>query len=1470
MKATTMTRQVTYRSQSVDYLGFLEAKLRDLRGIATLIHELLQNADDVHDEEGKPAATRITFDVCDDALIVENDGVFREVDFERVSNIASGGKREEEGTTGAFGIGFISVYQITDHPEIYSSGRRWILRPDAPEAKRIEDEEMETTATRFRLPWAFDPNTEVRQKLRIEAVKREALDGYLDEMSQALSGAALFLKQLAVLELKRSGILVKRIKRDVDDAGTIRIQDGTKTQVWRVLRGSFASEAQQLRATFSQIEAKRHSNVLVAVADDPRQAGRLYAVLPIPSSIPVPFHINADFFPSTDRKRIVLDNGYQRDWNRAALEAAAQTLARHLDGMRELLGHNTFWSLIKRLEDARRDEVFGQFWQNVEAILPHMSIVYTSDGRWLKPGEARLLESAAEQAAEPVFRTLGIATAHSDLRPYYGLMRQREIGTPLLNIPDVVAGLRRVGLDRTMPASRTPGQIKAIRDSVPVLWPALDAVWERQSASEKQANRASLSECAVALDTDNMLHPPAELYRADKDAREIFPLCWLRPDLPADRMPGMLVREFDAFAAVEHLEKEAENLNEQWKVGELHPARIYHWLEGRREEFSGFPHLISRLRAIPMWPAAGVLQPLADLYIPGGFDDPLKLAALVDIDALGGRKEFLEDLGVKPLTFENYVREQVPQVFRANPDLPKEGRRGLVQLLTRKLGEIHDNEELRQMLGGLPLIECIDGEFRAARLTYAHSNIAAFLADQIHIAASDAQDTEALKALYEWLGVAQEPRPKDVLARLHAMPAVPDPQSRQLVQSVFEYLVGQWAKWENDKKQPYADLCALDWLPGRDALTQWYKPGLLHAVFQEYLYASQAVFLDLPPWLQQQASTVKMIEFLGINVKPTVRQVVNHVKECSDDKTVINYQVYRFLSDNVDDPIVAELKGTACLYLPQHGYILPRQVFWGEHPFGPYRYRLGTELRLYQPLFDELDVREAPEDLDYLDVIREICERFDYGHHPLDDEAYGVFMRCWERMSDALEAQRISPEELHKLSDSKVIADNRRILTAPRNLFFEDRAGLAAKFPQFLDHSVIARPLGAWRAMEAAGVRPLSQALIVHLLEPPDDVVDTFLTERVAQRRLLIARAVESVKTRDSGDVQLSALDELRFYRAAQLRVAFSIKAFRREEQSAPESLQALLLPNERRLLSVHSDGDVPWTAVARELAFAMRRDGEIGPLAGGIKEALANPTLTGARNAMDELGYPPLQEYVHMDPKENETITVIGSGTDTIEHQPDGEPPNGDSGSSKNISAQDAVEGILGNAGATRPPMPEGPVEGTPGSDGGDGMPVPGRPNGKHPSRGKLRTYVIPADNRTASDTGRQMVEHNMSVDAAGISRVLEYEHSEGRTPVEMPHFHEGYDVESTNATGRLRYIEVKSLSGIWTEHAAAGLTAAQFETGRELGEQFWLYVVESATSDDYRITCIQDPVRRIDQHLYDDGWRKLADESHEPTLAG
>ena len=44
--------QPEYLSQSINYLGFLSQQLGDLRGITTLTHKLIRNADDAKDDSG--------------------------------------------------------------------------------------------------------------------------------------------------------------------------------------------------------------------------------------------------------------------------------------------------------------------------------------------------------------------------------------------------------------------------------------------------------------------------------------------------------------------------------------------------------------------------------------------------------------------------------------------------------------------------------------------------------------------------------------------------------------------------------------------------------------------------------------------------------------------------------------------------------------------------------------------------------------------------------------------------------------------------------------------------------------------------------------------------------------------------------------------------------------------------------------------------------------------------------------------------------------------------------------------------------------------------------------------------------------------------------------------------------------------------------------------------------------------------
>jgi hypothetical protein len=197
----------TFLSRGIDYLGDLGAKLRDLQGYRTLAHELIQNADDV------AGAASMSFDVRNDALFVDNDGVFSDCqqieksecpwkteeirkhrcDFHRFRRVASGDKRGEMGTTGAFGIGFIAVYQITDRPELISAGRHWILNEDQLENRRIEVcprcpccSRQDVPGTRFILPWAWNPDSDLRKAFQAEPVSPEGPQRVVEELERSL------------------------------------------------------------------------------------------------------------------------------------------------------------------------------------------------------------------------------------------------------------------------------------------------------------------------------------------------------------------------------------------------------------------------------------------------------------------------------------------------------------------------------------------------------------------------------------------------------------------------------------------------------------------------------------------------------------------------------------------------------------------------------------------------------------------------------------------------------------------------------------------------------------------------------------------------------------------------------------------------------------------------------------------------------------------------------------------------------------------------------------------------------------------------------------------------------------------------------------------------------------------------------------------------------------------------------------
>jgi len=1488
--------ETKYLSRGIDHLGDLGAKLRDLQGFSTLAHELIQNADDARN------ATSISFDVCDHALIVDNDGVFSDCqhvdenkecpwktdsaiehrcDFHRFRNIASGDKRREADTTGAFGIGFIAVYQITDTPELISGGRHWILHEDEPEDQRIKVcsgcskcKAPDLPGTRFILPWATNPNSTMRQGLQAEAVSPDAPKKFVDEIEHTLSVAMLFLKRIKKIEVKLNGQIRHAFEREKEN-DTLILSDGdtANDRIWKIIEGDFSKAAENLRAAHpNKIEEKKSSKVTIAIANDDQPSGLICAYLPTQQDTKLPFHINADFFTTMDRKRIHLSDGFQSAWNRAAFKAAAEALANSVETLTLYLGHKRFWnflSALKQVADAEQT-AYAEFWKAVTPKLNTTRIVYTTKNEWIKSDDAALLSQKEESAAIPVMEEMGLNIVNEDLRPYQSLLISKAIGVLPLSVSHLCDVLTHDGLIEPTEATKLPVYLsnKTLREA---LWVQVSLLLERQQRTQKakEEDENKLKQMALAPALDGSLWPFRKIYNSDKETISLFQTCgtaipFLKDD-PAFSSLSYLCAKFNAEAAIQILlDVDKQKLEQTWQSGTLILSNLFGWFENNKKEILEFPRFKQDFAKIPIFPSSGKLHKMNELVLPGDFIDELQLTEIVDLSVLGGRREFLKDVGMQVLDFRNYVLTRIPLALK-DENVSADKKRALISLLVKRLGEIKDDQDIRNALKETPLIECTDGKYRKAEECYfQNENIISCLANDVHFTAPKGEQKSAMYDLYSWLGVAETPRPADLMERTRQLTKFYySEENARAIEKIFTYLGGVITKQIPDTLE---ELCRIAWLPARGKKDRWYKPNEVYAIYQAYLFESQALFLDIPDNIQRKESS-EFIRLIGIKVTPSVDLVVKHILYCSEKIYPVNKEVYNFLNNNYENPSLNLLQKKKCLYF-DNNYLAPNQVFWGEHPFGRFRRRLNEELRSYNNFMQKVGVRDAPTSEDAFQVIHEISDEFGSANLRLDDEAHAVMMVCWRMIESAFEKEELSENELENLHNVKCIVNAERLLNPPDWMFFENRAGLAAKFDDFLKGNVIARPVGAAQAMAAAGVRTLGSAVEIRLLECDNPSDELGMSLRILQRKNQIGRVLSSQMTGPGALSALNRLDSLQCKSVSSLKISYHLNIFNRELESKQETVPALYQIETANLFFTKKDGHVSsWPAIARELAIALSPDEDPGKIAAGIKEVLSAESIETATSTLDELGFAGLDTSVSAVPVSGQSVTTLGDNAPVVGiPAPDISLPPSEASP---MTPQDALNSILG--GNTPPPTkPVAGLESEPTPPGGSPGGGAHKGAGKKQSRPVLRSYV-PApgsaeeddkDEKEADKPGRD------PVDVAGVQRVLEYESNSGRKPKEMPHNNPGYDIESRDQNDKLvRYIEVKSFSGPWNLTYAV-LSKDQFGHGLKNGDLFWLYVVEYAEKDEFKMYRIQNPSLKANHFMFDDGWRSFAEDTEHGNI--
>lgn len=1508
--------QSTYRSLEIDFIGALANALVDLQGAATLAFELIQNADDA---EG---ATSMLFDVRDDALVVENDGLFTDCgdqdspecpwhlggdtrcDFHSFRLVQGGTKRHRDDTTGAFGIGFTSVYQVTDEPQLSSGSRRWVIRL-GEDVERIAEDLIDPPLDRTKLvlPWAYE-RTPLRERLRADVVAPGEPDRILEQLVAVVPRAMLFLRKLERIEVRRNGITINAFSR-TRDPGLVTISDGRRVRTWHVLDADFDDQAAALRDQFPQIESKRRALVSIAIAgagdeEDPAEpAGLLYAVLPTQQRTPLACHINADFYPSTSRKGIVLEDDFQSEWNRAALAAAAAALGEGIRSLQKALGHRRLWQLITSAKAAAQavaqgeeDTAFEVFWEEAREATREAETIYTSAGSWARPDHAFLLRQPDEEAALPLLETLDLPIADSEVRAAAYNLRG-EIGIEFLEAAALLEALERAGLTPDSYTIPAPFRDPALCD---LLWDELERMLGQQSQRsqvDQEALEALIGESRTAPELDGGLSVWSQTFETEGAATiELFRRHFAFLDLTrvgARHRLRRLAQPFTRAAAARALI--AFNADDLAAIGELSLLR---WFSTAPYEFADDEPAAAALRQLPIFPSGNGYHPLDGLLVPGGFVDPLGLTRLVNVDAAPNLNELLSVLRVRPLTFDSYLREHVPRHL-ADERLTRHTHERLLELLARHQSEFEDDAGLRAQLAAAPLVLTADGEAVPATTAYSRTPpVMNALGTDAKIAAPH---TAAVGRLYAWLGVAETPRPSDVVARVTSLVSVaPREESIQAIGRIIDVLADMYPRpqdrreheeWSSRFLSVYGELRDLAWLPAARS-GDWHEPEELYRRSREYLFSTQATFLGIPRPVEDRS--VHILDLLGVREEPTVRQVVDHLLECARTQQTVNSQVYAFLTQRVEDEAahgeIERLRSVPCIQVDDGTFVGSWQVFWHDNSLAPMRRQLAEEpFSSWRRLLDFVGVKVEPDHEDAFRLLRELSVEFG-APGAMTDDADRVLQACWEILDRNLADGGTSASEIRReLANVKCVPDSAGTLAVPRRVLVEDMPGLAEAFGDGLGDRCITRPQASWRALRAAGVKGLREAARPSI-HPVDAAADSGLGDRLHARRSEVARAVDA--TLEGEDVRraMAWYDAVETRTSAELTVEWTLRDGK-ETLTTVELPTAALYSEEHQALYVSTtNGTVAsWAAVARELAALISETADPSRVAALLKEILAAGTPELAAAELDELGIPRLREALRetLDhpfaafggnlTDELADLEHLGGGEDGSGAGHDGADPDSNNANDEGTTAheEEAPDGEdIGSTGASRS-APGGRRKGAAaaGSGTAQGRDRAGRSVGPDEStstnngggdsfRDRGRWLVlVSGDGGTGGTGSTDAHDRRTAIDVAGIAEVLRYEAERDRLPEEMPHDNPGYDVESRDESGDVvRFIEVKSISSAWDD-SVVQMTSTQFKKAQELRELFWLYVVEYAGSPQAHVRAIQDPATAATRFVFDHGWR-------------
>ena len=368
--------------------------LKDYKDGLTIIKELLQNSDDAgakemnicYDARQHTVRREDLFfpgmaDCHGSALLVHNDAKFTQEDFRNITKLAGATKEEKPLKIGKFGVGFCSVYHITDIPSFVSDNFLYIFDPTlsylkheiknlAKPGKRVNftsnlifksqqlapyrdvfgfDAQNSYEGTMFRFPFRHSAS-----ELSGKIYTNSDIHHLIKEIQFSSSKLLLFLQSVTSLTVSQFDNGATDIRPILEVTNTKQAIEGTTVFLHRITCNHSSSQISTeywLVESYKGTILSRCSIASIACSLMPistqhgyrlqQLEGEMFCFLPLSMKTGFPVHISSNFAVSNNRRGIWTSDDASRSvevqWNEALMtQTIPSAYCRLLETLKEL------------------------------------------------------------------------------------------------------------------------------------------------------------------------------------------------------------------------------------------------------------------------------------------------------------------------------------------------------------------------------------------------------------------------------------------------------------------------------------------------------------------------------------------------------------------------------------------------------------------------------------------------------------------------------------------------------------------------------------------------------------------------------------------------------------------------------------------------------------------------------------------------------------------------------------------------------------------------------------------------------------------------------------------------------------------------------------------------------------------------------------------------------------------------------